>query len=220
MYPRESRAEADAVTRQVHPLEAANYYRIARKRGVKLRPRQRSWPRRRADRPTGYTGIRLHLSGGQPTGFNIIVCTSFDQGVHTPPELVVTYSVPAPPESSGGTFSPGFLATLPRSFPPAEPPPLPTVPTPPTINDPAAVVVTARDLDVERNALVTFVRLLGRLPTNSNDWTAVNHLAYGDRIERNLEAERAALVPFIRRYGRLPSDALDWLIVHVLGFLR
>lgn len=39
----------------------------------------------------GYTGVRLHVSGGQPTGFNIAQFSSFEDGVNPVPKLVVTY---------------------------------------------------------------------------------------------------------------------------------
>jgi hypothetical protein len=40
---------------------------------------------------SGYTGIRLHISGGQPTGNNFVTWDAFDNGSNIP-ELIVTYT--------------------------------------------------------------------------------------------------------------------------------
>lgn len=42
---------------------------------------------------TGYTGLRLHISGGQPTGDNSVGFRSYDYGSNRP-QLVVVYSYP------------------------------------------------------------------------------------------------------------------------------
>jgi hypothetical protein len=39
---------------------------------------------------TGYTGLRLHLDGGQPTGDNYVQISSFEST--QPPQLIVTYT--------------------------------------------------------------------------------------------------------------------------------
>jgi len=40
---------------------------------------------------TGYTGLRLHVSGGQPAGVNYVVWSAFDHATNIAPRLVVTY---------------------------------------------------------------------------------------------------------------------------------
>lgn len=41
---------------------------------------------------TGYTGLRLHISGGQPTGNNTAYFASFDHSTLTEPRLIVEYT--------------------------------------------------------------------------------------------------------------------------------
>lgn len=43
---------------------------------------------------TGFTGLRLHISGGQPTGDNLIQFASYDHASLPEPQLVVEWSVP------------------------------------------------------------------------------------------------------------------------------
>jgi hypothetical protein len=43
---------------------------------------------------SGYTGLRLHVSGGQPTGNNVFQFRSFEHTGGTPPLLEVTYVAP------------------------------------------------------------------------------------------------------------------------------
>jgi hypothetical protein len=43
---------------------------------------------------SGYTGLRLHVSGGQPTGSNLFQFRSFEHTGGTPPLLEVTYVAP------------------------------------------------------------------------------------------------------------------------------
>jgi hypothetical protein len=44
---------------------------------------------------SGYTGMRLHISGGAPTGENIFSCYAFDDATHTGPQLIIDYEPPA-----------------------------------------------------------------------------------------------------------------------------
>jgi hypothetical protein len=39
---------------------------------------------------TGFTGLRLHLDGGQPAGDNYVQLSSFESA--QPPRLIVTYT--------------------------------------------------------------------------------------------------------------------------------
>jgi hypothetical protein len=41
---------------------------------------------------TGFTGLRLHLDGGQPAGDNYLQFGSFDHPARPEPQLVVTYT--------------------------------------------------------------------------------------------------------------------------------
>lgn len=54
---------------------------------------------------TGYTGLRLHISGGQPTGRNSVCFAAFDNTELPEPRLAVTY-VPDPPVVTGVVDSP------------------------------------------------------------------------------------------------------------------
>lgn len=46
---------------------------------------------------TGYTGLRLHISGGAPTGGNFVFFAAFDHATLTEPRLIVEYT-----EAAGG----------------------------------------------------------------------------------------------------------------------
>ena len=41
---------------------------------------------------TGYTGLRLHIDGGQPSGDNFLQIVAFDHATLPEPQLVVTYT--------------------------------------------------------------------------------------------------------------------------------
>lgn len=43
---------------------------------------------------TGYTGVRLHISGGEPTGENRINFATFDHATATEPRLIIDYTEP------------------------------------------------------------------------------------------------------------------------------
>jgi hypothetical protein len=43
---------------------------------------------------TGYTGLRLLVDGGQPSGDNYVQIASFDNPTFPEPQLVVTYTTP------------------------------------------------------------------------------------------------------------------------------
>lgn len=53
---------------------------------------------------TGYTGLRLHISGGQPTGNNFIEFATFDNETLTEPRLIVDYTEGAPPPEKQSFF--------------------------------------------------------------------------------------------------------------------
>lgn len=176
---------------------------------------------------TGYTGLRLHISGGVPAGFSIVLCAAFEHDTFDPPELVVTYSLPPDPSPDpspspstvGGALPPGggnFRVADP-SHPFIAVPSAPTLPSPPAST--AVAPLPVRNLDLERSAIRTFVNLFARLPLAPADWRAIHHHAYGQRIQRNIEAERSALTRFVRLFGRLPTSDGDWRIIHVLGYL-
>lgn len=40
---------------------------------------------------SGYTGLRTHISGGQPTANNFIAFATIEEGTHNPPQLIVTF---------------------------------------------------------------------------------------------------------------------------------
>jgi hypothetical protein len=42
---------------------------------------------------TGYTGLRLHVSGGQPTGFNYVEFATLEHATNPAPQLIVDYTV-------------------------------------------------------------------------------------------------------------------------------
>lgn len=176
---------------------------------------------------TGYTGLRLHISGGIPTGFSIFLCAAFGHDTFDPPEFVVTYSlppVPSPepspsPSTVGGALPPGggnFRVADP-SHPFVAVPSATTSASLPASTDGAPLPV--RNLDLERSAIRTFINLFTRLPSTPDDWLAIHHLAYGQRIPRNVDAERAALSRFTRQFGSLPTSDSDWRILHALGHL-
>jgi hypothetical protein len=61
---------------------------------------------------TGFTGLRLHLSGGQPSGDNYLLFASFDDPTLAEPRLVVTYSnAPPPPTPPTNTSPPTISGT-------------------------------------------------------------------------------------------------------------
>lgn len=43
--------------------------------------------------PTGYTGVRLQISGGQPTGNNQVNFSTFDHATDPEPQLIITYTL-------------------------------------------------------------------------------------------------------------------------------
>ena len=43
---------------------------------------------------TGYSGLRAHISGGEPTGVNYVDAVSWDHATLTEPRLIVTHTVP------------------------------------------------------------------------------------------------------------------------------
>lgn len=43
--------------------------------------------------PTGYTGVRLHISGDEPTGMNRVSLPTWDHTVAPEPQLIITYTV-------------------------------------------------------------------------------------------------------------------------------
>jgi hypothetical protein len=43
---------------------------------------------------TSYTGLRLHVDGGQPSGSNSVVYATWDHATLPEPQLVVTYTTP------------------------------------------------------------------------------------------------------------------------------
>lgn len=106
---------------------------------------------------TSYTALRLHLTDGAPTGFNLFTCASFDEGVHTPPQLIVTYTT----DSGGGSY-------LPPSPPPAQPTTVSPSPTPAVPVPPTTPPSPSRDLT-----------LFGRLPSSGEDWRTLHVIAYG-----------------------------------------
>lgn len=40
---------------------------------------------------SGYSGLRTHISGGQPVGNNFVAFETIEGGVHNPPQLIVTF---------------------------------------------------------------------------------------------------------------------------------
>ena len=64
---------------------------------------------------TGYTGLRLHLSGGEPSGRNLIQATSYDAPDGQPPRLTVIYNNTPPPVPT--VLTPANAAELPTVTP-------------------------------------------------------------------------------------------------------
>lgn len=57
----------------------------------------------------GYTGLRLHVDGGQPTGMNHVYFTAFDDPTYPEPRLVVNYNLNAAPSITSVSDSPDPL---------------------------------------------------------------------------------------------------------------
>lgn len=53
---------------------------------------------------TGYTGVRLHVSGGAPTGTTQLILPSLDHATLTEPRLIVTYTDNEPPPPTPKLF--------------------------------------------------------------------------------------------------------------------
>ena len=56
---------------------------------------------------TGSTGLRLHLSGGQPSGDNLLQVASLEHSTRPEPQLVVSYTTAAPVAPSNSVFAGG-----------------------------------------------------------------------------------------------------------------
>jgi hypothetical protein len=169
--------------------------------------------------PHGYTGLRFHITGGQPAGQNGFICASFDNtGGDKPPQLIVTYTVPQPPSTirSGGAAAPGWTIHIQPSVPTTSAVPLPSPVTPPA---PPPLASPSRDLASERLGLGFFVAFFGRLPNTSTDWDRLHALVYdGVPFPRDLSAEKQALAVFIHRFHRKPRSGTDWQRLHALAY--
>lgn len=79
---------------------------------------------------------------------------------------------------------------------------------------------TESEASLEQQALVYFGAFYARMPSSSDDWSALHCIAYGgcQGDPRDLDAEQAALVIFGAKYAMMPSTEMEWNVIHTLAY--
>lgn len=82
------------------------------------------------------------------------------------------------------------------------------------------VVEEGSELSLEAQGLVYFGAFYGRMPSSSDDWSALHCIAYGGckGDPRDLSAEQAALVIFGAKYAKMPSTSMEWNVIDTLAY--
>jgi uncharacterized protein with GYD domain len=82
------------------------------------------------------------------------------------------------------------------------------------------VVQEESELSLEAQGLVYFGAFYGRMPSSSNDWSALHCIAYGGckGSPRDLAAEQAALVTFGAKYAKMPATSMEWNVIDTLAY--
>jgi hypothetical protein len=70
----------------------------------------------------------------------------------------------------------------------------------------------------EQIAIGIFGQLTGRLPSSSEDWTAVHIITDGYTGDRDAAAEADALGTFTSTFGYLPSTSQDWNVIAAIAY--